>query len=105
MDTNQLIAQARSRFDHAAARKILKEKYQAKMLFAHAGGMFKSTPETITFLSLYNNEEIVLLDLYDNPIKVNSDNLRSEMQKRWYEQMNAWLVEYEELNKNRWKAH
>lgn len=101
MDTNQLIAQARLRFDHAAARKILKEKYQAKMLFAHAGGMFKSTPETITFLSLYNNEEIVLLDLYDNPIKVNSDNLRSEMQKRWYEQMNAWLVEYEELNKNR----
>jgi hypothetical protein len=101
MDTNDLVKQARSRFDHLAARRVLKEKYEAKMLFAYAGGMFKSTPEMITFLSLHNNEEIVLLDLYDNPIKVNSDNLRSEMQKRWYEQMNAWLVEYENLSKQR----
>lgn len=101
MDTNQLIAQARSRFDHAAARKILKEKYQAKLIFAHAGGMFKSTPEMITFLTLYQDQEIVLLDLYDTPVKVKADHLCSEMQKRWYEQMNAWLVEYDELNKNR----
>lgn len=71
------------------------------MLFAHAGGMFKSTPEMISFLSLYNNEEIVLLDLYDNPVKVNSDTLRNEMQKRWYEQMNAWLVEWSELQRQR----
>jgi hypothetical protein len=101
MDTNQLIAQARSRFDHAAAKKILKEKYQAKLIFAHAGGMFKSSPEMITFLALYQDQEIVLLDLYDNPVKVNADRLCAEMQKRWYEQMNAWLVEYEESNKNR----
>jgi hypothetical protein len=101
MDTNDLVAQARSRFDHAAARRVLKEKYQAKMLFAHAGGMFKSTPETITFLSLYSNEEIVLLDLYDTPVKVNADHLKDEMQKRWYEQMNAWLIEHEELSRQR----
>jgi hypothetical protein len=101
MDTNDLVAQARSRFDHAAARRVLKEKYQAKMLFAHAGGMFKSTPEMITFLSLYSNEEIVLLDLYDTPVKVNADHLKDEMQKRWYEQMNAWLIEHEELSRQR----
>lgn len=101
MDTNQLVAHARARFEHATARKVLKEKYQAKMIFAYAGGMFESTPEMITFLSLYPAQEIVLLDLYDNPIKVNADYLKDEMQKRWYEQMNAWLVEYEELNKNR----
>jgi hypothetical protein len=101
MDTNDLVKQARSRFDHAAARRVLKEKYEAKMLFAHAGGMFKSTPEIITFLSLYGNEEIVLLDLYDTPIKVNAANLRDEMQKRWYEQMNAWLIEHEELSRQR----
>ena len=84
MDTNELVTQARSRFDHAAARRVLKEKYQAKMIFAHAGGMFKSTPETITFLSLYTGDEIVLLDLYDNPIKVNADHLKDEMQQIWH---------------------
>jgi hypothetical protein len=101
MNTNDLVTQARSRFDHAAARRVLKEKYEAKMIFSHAGGMFKSTPEMITFLSLYTGNEIVLLDLYDNPVKVNADHLKDEMQKRWYEQMNAWLVEHAELSKQR----
>ena len=101
MNTDDLVTQARSRFDHAAAKRVLKEKYEAKLLFAHAGGMFKSTPEMISFLSLYNNEEIVLLDLYENPVRVNSDNLRNEMQKRWYEQMNAWLAEHNKLSKKR----
>jgi hypothetical protein len=101
MDTNNLVKQARSRFDHAAANRVLKEKYEAKMIFAHAGGMFKSTPETITFLSLYNNEDIVLVDLYDNPVKVNAADLKDQMQKRWYEQMNAWLAEWSDLRKQR----
>jgi hypothetical protein len=45
--------------------------------------------------------EIVLLDLYENPVKVDSKELMALSQERWNEQMNAWLVEYEELNKNR----
>jgi len=101
MDTNDLVLQARSRFNHAAAKRVLKEKYEARMLLAHAGGMFKSTPEMISFLSLYDNEDIVLLDLYDNPVKVNAADLKDEMQKKWYEQMNAWLVEWSELQKQR----
>jgi hypothetical protein len=96
-----IISKIRTRFDHAAAKKTLKEKYESRMLFAHAGGMFKSTPELISFLSLYNNQDIVLLDVYDTPVKVNAADLRNEMQKRWYEQMNAWLVEWSELQKQR----
>ena len=38
MDTEALVAHARARFDHAAARRVLKEKYEAKLVFAHAGG-------------------------------------------------------------------
>jgi hypothetical protein len=98
---SDIVTRIRTRFDHAAAKKTLQEKYESKMLFAHAGGMFKSTPEMITFLSLYSNEEIVLLDLYNTPVKVNADHLKDEMQKRWYEQMNAWLVEWSELQQQR----
>lgn len=101
MDTNDLVLQARRRFDHAAAKRILKEKYEARMLFAHAGGMFKSTPEMISFLSLYGDRRIVVKDLYDTPIEVNARDLIDEMQKKWYEQMNAWLVEWAELQKQR----
>jgi hypothetical protein len=102
MDTNDLIKQARSRFDHAAARRVLKEKYQAKMLFAHAGGMWRAGPELNTMIFTCGRMgEIVLPDLYENPVKVNSVELMKLSQERWNEQMNAWLVEHEELSRQR----
>jgi Tfp pilus assembly protein PilZ len=101
MDTDQLISHSRARFEHEAARRNLREKYQAKLTFAHNGGMFSSTPEMITFLSLYGDELIVIKDLYDNPIEVNAQQLCALMKSRHQEQMTAWLVEYTELNKNR----
>jgi len=50
MNTDALVAHARARFDHAAARRVLKEKYEAKMVFAHAGGMWRAGPELLTVL-------------------------------------------------------
>ena len=101
MNTDELIAHARSRFEHAAARRTLKEKYQAKLTFAHAGGMFNAGPELITLLTGRSEVDIVLLDLYETPVRVIAPQLLREAESRWQEQMNAWLVEYEELNKNR----
>ena len=102
MDTDQLISHARSRFDHAAAKRVLKEKYQAKMLFAHAGGMWRAGPELNNMIFTCGRMgEIVLPDLYENPVRVDSKELIALSQERWNEQMNAWLVEYEELSKKR----
>ncbi len=101
MDTNNLLTHARARFEHSAARRTLKEKYQGKLTFGWNGGMFKATPEMITFLSLYSDERIVVLDLYETPIEVNAKELCDLMTARWQEQMNAWLVEFEEQTKNR----
>lgn len=101
MDTEQLIAHSRARFDHAAARRVLKEKYQAKLLFAHSGGMWCAGPELLIILATVPPDDAVLLDLYDTPVRVNPEKLRGQAMQHWQEQMNAWLVEYEELNKNR----
>jgi hypothetical protein len=102
MDTTQLITHARQRFNHAAARRTLKEKYQAKLTFAHAGGMWCAGPELNNMIFTCGRMgEIVLPDLYENPVKVDSKELMALSQQRWQEQMNAWLVEYEELSKNR----
>ena len=101
MDTNNLIAHARSRFDHAATKRLLKEKYQGKLTFAYRGGMWRAGPELqLTILSCPLGEP-VLLDLYDNPVKVDAKELMELSQTRWQEQMNAWLVEYEQLQKQR----
>lgn len=102
MNTDNLIAHARSRFDHVAAKRVLKEKYEAKMLFAYRGGMWRAGPELLTLLhAQLVEDDIVLLDLYDNPVKVNPLELQHLTQDRWQEQMNAWLVEYEEISKKR----
>jgi len=101
MDTNELISHSRSRFDHHQARTVLKEKYQAKLTFAHAGGMWRAGPELLILLQACPTEDAVILDLYDTPVRINIVDLQQLTHSRWQEQMNAWLVEYEELNRNR----
>ena len=102
MDTENLISHARARFDHAANRRILKEKYQAKLTFAYCGGLWRAGPELNTMIFTCGRMgEIVLPDLYENPTRVDSTELMALSQERWNEQMTAWLIEYEELNQTR----
>nr|NDG05586.1 hypothetical protein [Oxalobacteraceae bacterium] len=101
MDTDDLIKYARARFDHESARRVLREKYQTKMIFGHNGGMWRASPEMITFLALYGDQDVVVPDLYDTPIKFNARVMRDIMQTKWQEQMNAWECEYQEISSQR----
>lgn len=101
MDTDNLVAHARARFDHAVAKRILKEKYEARMLFAYRGGMWRAGPELQTTLLTCPGAEAVLLDLYENPVRVDTKELYAQSQQRWQEQMTAWLVEHEQNQRKR----
>ncbi len=102
MNTEDLVAHARARFDHVAARRVLKEKYSARMLFAYQGGMFRAGPELLTVLHACPVEDdIVILDIYENPVQVNPGELQRLAHDRWQEQMNAWLVEHDQINQRR----
>jgi hypothetical protein len=95
---SDLYTQARARFDHAAAKQLLKEKYEAKMLFAYRGGMWRAGPEllsTLGFCRITKDADIVLLDLNETPVKINTLELWNLAAERWQEQMNAWHVEFE----------
>ena len=101
MDTENLIAHARARFDHATAKRILREKYEAKMIFAHDGGMWRAGPDLINILAAVPPGDAVLLDLYETPVQVRPEELRGMAMTRWQEQMNAWLAEHTKLSKKR----
>ena len=101
MDTNELISHSRARFDHHQARTVLKEKYQAKLTFAHCGGMWRAGPELLVLLATVPPGDAVILDLYETPVRVNPEELRGLAMQRWQEQMNAWLVEHTELSTKR----
>lgn len=89
------------RFDHEASRQALKEKYEAKLLFAHKGGMFRAGPELIVLLNSLTQEDPVIVDLYNSPVTVNKLELLEEAIQRWQEQLNAWQVELADLSRER----
>jgi hypothetical protein len=102
MNTDTLLAHARGRFNYEAARRLLKEKYQARMVFTYQGGMFRAGPELLTVLhSCPVDDDVVILDLYENPVRVNPGELQRLAHDCWQEQMNAWLVEFEESQQKR----
>ena len=101
MNTDQLIAHGRARFEHAAAKKLLREKYEAKMLFAHAGGMWQAGPVLLNLLSVCEGPEAVILDLYNTPVRIDVHQITEIAKQRWQEQMNAWLVEHDVMTKQR----
>lgn len=102
MDTKTLIAEARARFNHNSAKEYLKEKYEAKLLIADQGGLWKADLQTITFLSAVSNvTEIVLIDTFNNPVKVNRLELLSKLENTYLDVMNEWYREWKELESKR----
>ena len=70
------------------------------MIFASNGGMWRAGPELINLCTVCDTNA-VLLDIYDNPVPVNTDELKTQAMQLWQEQMNAWHSEYEEMSKQR----
>ena len=101
MNSDSLVKEIKSRFDHATQKKLLREKYSSKMTFAHAGGMWKAGPELINVLGACPDEDSVIEDLYGVPVKINTTDLQFLAQQRWQEQMNAWLEEHNSLKRER----
>jgi hypothetical protein len=103
MDTKSLISEARARFNHNQAKEYLRDKYESKLTAADQGGLWKITPELISFLSsrLPNSTHIILVDSYDNPCKVDTEKLLKKLQSVYDEVMESWYTEWKELEKNR----
>lgn len=101
MNTDELVQTIKERFDYEASKQVLKEKYEAKLLFAESGGMWNANPELIALLSAFSEDTIVLIDTYGNPCQVNRESLLQKGKERFQEQMNAWLNEYNEVSRQR----
>lgn len=103
MDTQSLLAEAKAKFAHNSAKHYLQEKYSSKLLVAEQGGLWKADKETITFLSNIQSvqEEVVLLDTYNNPVKVNSLELYTKLIEVYNKIMNQWYEEWKDLESKR----
>lgn len=101
MDTKTLITEAKARFSFNASKTYLKDKYTSKLLFADQNGLWVANPELLTFLATIDSDEIVLLDSYGNPIKINPQTLLSKARAVYNKVMEDWFKEFEELKNSR----
>jgi hypothetical protein len=85
----------------------LKAKTQSLLSYSINGGSFTIDVPLITFCKQLLDEgqkEVVLLDIYKNPIKVDVEKFYDEIYSRYFEVTNDYYAEYEKLRQSR-KVH
>jgi len=98
---NPLVDEIRLATDYQINKRILREKIQTDLHMAHAGGMFKITPELIAFVKTWPIDEIYLEDTYQNPVKIDRQTFLITAQQHYQQVMNRWHNEHEQLKKIR----
>lgn len=105
MNTDKLKQVAAAAFDHAAKKLELKERAEQHLMVAYNGGMFKAAPELMNFLKVewdwQDRTDMIIEDVYGNPIQVNRHELLKELVQAYKFAMNQWHVEFSELTKIR----
>jgi hypothetical protein len=100
MDTKSLISDAKARYSHLAAKAQLKDKYKSKLVIADQGGLWVASPELIMYLSK-GDDEVILLDSFENPVKVKRVELQSKLKAAYDKTMADWYAEWKDAEKKR----
>lgn len=104
MTTSVFVKRARDRFSHSDSRQYLIEKYQNKLQITYEGSLFKVTLELIVILrqpilpNLAVDDTVIVLDVYNNPVKVNRQELLDLVTETYNTVMSEWHEEYTELS-------
>jgi hypothetical protein len=97
MDTKTLISEAKARFNHNSAKAQLKDKYDGKFIIAEQGGLWNASPELIAFLNALEDNFVILIDNFNNPVQVNRDQLLSVLKDTYQKVMFDWYKEWKEI--------
>jgi hypothetical protein len=100
-DLDQITAEIKLATNFQVNKRILREKIQTDLHFAHAGGLFKITPELLAFVQSWPIDELYLEDAYQNPIEVDKQVFLVMAQQHYQKVMNRWHQEHAELKRIR----
>jgi hypothetical protein len=101
MDTTLLITEAKARFNHNSAKTYLKDKYDSKFIVADQSGLWRANLEIINFLNSSTDEQVILIDTFNNPVKVNRTSLLYKLADTYKNVMEEWHNEWADLEKKR----
>ena len=103
MDIENFEDFARQRLDHNRQRLTLKEQQEQRLTITYGGGQFRVTMELMSFLKTWEDHtSLYLIDDYDTPVYIDSaEAMYERCTARWYEVMNDWHTQHQELKKVR----
>jgi hypothetical protein len=98
---DQLLNQIKLATDYQINRRILREKITTDLHVAYNNGLFLVKPELIAFLATWPDDELLLEDTYQNPIKIKREEFLILCQQHYQMVMNRWHIEHEEIKQIR----
>jgi uncharacterized NAD-dependent epimerase/dehydratase family protein len=101
MDIKNLLTESKARFNHNSAKAYLAEKYKSKLIVAEQSGLWKADHATISILNSFSADQIVIIDTFNNPVKVNRQELLEKLQQVYETTMEQWYDEWKELENKR----
>lgn len=101
MNVEQIKTVSRAKYLHSLAKINLKERYESRLIITMGDGSFRVTPELLTFLSLYGNSDVTLLDMYENPVRVNARQLFDGAKTLYDTVMIDWRDDFQTTMKQR----
>jgi len=101
MDIKNLLAESKAKFNHNSAKAYLAEKFKSKLIVAEQGGLWKADAETILLLNSFTSANLILLDTFNNPVKVNRQQLLEKLQQTYDTTMEQWYAEWQVLESKR----
>jgi hypothetical protein len=96
-----IVATIKDATDYQTNKRILHEKMQSELHLPYNGGMFYVDMTLIAFLGQWHQKELVLLDTYQNPIKVDKHELLKLANERYQAVMNTWHDQHTKLKQIR----
>lgn len=95
-----LIQEIKARFNHHESKLYLQEKYTNQLTMVAQGGLWTITPQLLGYLKTADDETI-LIDNYNQPIKVNRAELLETLQTQYKTVTENWLSEFNALREKR----
>ncbi len=97
----KIVDQIKIATDFQINRRLLREKIQADLHLPYNNGLFKITPEIISFVSIWPKDELFLEDTYQNPISIKKLEFLELAIEHYQSQMNLWHTQHEQIKKIR----
>ena len=101
MSIQDLAVEIKQSTDFQKNLQLLREKITADLVVNHNEGLFAVTPELISFLSCWTEDEVYLEDVYHNPILCDRAILLDQAKKQYHKTLNRWHNLHEELKRVR----